>query len=305
MMKKINTFIKDRKYRESVLSNHGFYRFCSDRFYLSRRYYAAFGKKINWDEPKTYNEKIQWLKLYDRNPEYIEMVDKYAVKEYVASKIGKEYIIPTIGVWNSCEDIDFEKLPERFVLKCTHDSGGLVICKEKKELDITMVMRKLKKSLKSDYYREWREWPYKNVPHRIICEPYMEDSVTGELRDYKFFCFDGVVKAMFVASDRQNKKEDTKFDFFDCDYNHLCIINGHPNAKTIPEKPHNFDLMKKLAAELSKGYPHIRVDFYEIDNKVYFGELTLYHWSGMVPFEPEEWDYIFGKWIELPTKRKK
>ena len=183
-------------------------------------------------------------------------------------------------------------------MKCTHDSGGLVICRDKKEFDIKKARIIINNSLKQDYYLTGREWPYKNVKRRIIAEKYMEDKRTGELRDYKFFTFDGCVKALFVATDRQ-KDVETKFDFFDDNYNHLDIWNGHPNAMTVPEKPVNFELMKELAEKLSQGTRHLRVDFYEVDGKVYFGELTFTHWSGMVPFEPDKWDYIFGSWIRI------
>jgi hypothetical protein len=274
----------------------------SDKKFLKLEYYACVGKKLNLDNPQTYNEKLQWLKLYDRKPEYTEMVDKYSAKKYVADRIGEEYIIPTLGAWDSFDEIDFNSLPEQFVLKCTHDSGGLVICKDKSTFDIQKAKEKIEKSLKRDYFYVHREWPYKNVKKQIIAEKYMEDTETAELRDYKFFTFDGKVKALFIATDRQNEKEETKFDFFDENYNHLDIRNGHPNANEIPHKPLNFELMKELAEKLSKGIPHLRVDFYEVNGKVYFGELTFSHWSGLVPFEPDEWDRTFGSWIELPEK---
>lgn len=228
------------------------------------------------------------------------MVDKYLVKKYVADKIGEEYIIPTLGVWDSPEEIDFDKLPDKFVLKCNHNSGiGLCICRNKKELNISRVKKELAKGLSQDYYHERREWPYKDVIRRIIAEKYMEDNEDNELRDYKFFCFDGVVKALFIGTERQNRKE-PYFDFFDENFNHLDIINGHPNAPVIPHKPKCFEEMKRLASVLSKGIPHVRVDLYEVNGKVYFGELTFSHWSGMVSFVPEEWNYRFGDWIVLP-----
>ncbi len=273
-----------------------------DKMYLKMKYRLIMGKKLNLKNPQTFNEKLQWLKLYDRKPEYTVMVDKYAVKKYVADKIGEEYIIPTFGVWDNVEDIDFEKLPNQFVLKCTHDSGGLVICKDKANLDIEAAKLKLQKSLKTDFYLMGREWPYKNVPRKIIAEKFMEDSQNEDLRDYKFFCFDGVVKALFVASDRQNPNEETKFDFFDADFNPLKCRNGHPNSINLPKCPKSFAEMKKLASILSMGIPHARVDFYEIDGKVYFGEMTFYHNCGFVAFNPEEWDEKFGSWIKLNEK---
>lgn len=276
----------------------------SDKTYLKIRYRLIMKKRLNLKNPKTYNEKLQWLKLYDHNPKYTEMVDKYAVKKYVADLIGEEYIIPTLGVWDSFDEIDFGALPDRFVLKCTHDSGGLVICDDKDKLDIESARAKIERSLKRNYYYHGREWPYKNVKPRIIAEQYMEDEKTNELRDYKFFAFDGEVKALFIATDRQKVGEETKFDFFDENFNHLDFTNGHPNADVLPQKPEKFEEMKILASKLSKGIPHVRVDFYEVNGRIYFGELTFSHWSGMVPFEPEEWDYTFGSWIKLPTELK-
>ena len=271
-----------------------------DKMYLKLFYRGAMGKKLNLKNPKTFNEKIQWLKLYDRNPEYSKMVDKYEAKIYVAEKIGEEYIIPTFGVWDNFDDIDFDALPNQFVLKCTHDCGGLVICKDKSKLDINEAREKINNCLKKEYFWGSREWPYLAVKPRIIAEAYMEDEKTGELRDYKFFSFDGEAKVMFVASERQEEGTETKFDFFDMDYNHLPFTNGHPNADIKPEKPATFEKMAELAGKLSEGIPQVRVDFYEVNGKIYFGELTFSHWGGIVPFDPEEWDSIMGGYINLP-----
>lgn len=273
-----------------------------DKPYLQLKYRAYVGKKLNIKSPKTFNEKLNWLKLYDRKTEYTMMVDKFEAKEYVAKILGDEYIIPTLGVWDNVEDIDFDSLPNRFVLKCTHDSGGIVICKDKSKLNIKTTKKILHKALKKDFYYMGREWPYKNVKKRIIAEEYMEDIKTGELRDYKYFCFNGVAKIVFIATDRQRNDEETKFDFFDMNYNHLNFKHGHPNAIIIPEKPHNFEKMKELAEKISVNHPHLRVDFYDVNGKIYFGELTFFHHSAMVPFEPEEWDMILGDWIVLPQK---
>ena len=274
------------------------HRVLPDKLYLSLLYKSRFGKKLDWQNPKTFNEKLQWLKLYDRRPKYTTYVDKYKVREYIAKTIGEEYLIPLLGVWDNPDEIDFAKLPNQFVLKCNHDSGGLCICKDKIKFDIYSAKEKLRKSLAKDYYIEGREWPYKNVPRRIIAEKYMIDNETNELRDYKFFCFNGIPKAMFIATDRFNKNEETKFDFFDMDFKHLDFTHGHPNAISSPKKPKNFELMKMLAHKLSSGIPQIRIDFYEINGKVYFGEMTLFHHTGLVPFTPEKWDYIFGSWIK-------
>lgn len=295
-MSKINKFIS----RENLNNIMRIFAFIPDKQYLKLMYRIRMGKKLNLKNPQTFNEKLQWLKLYDRRPEYTIMVDKYEVKEYVADIIGRKYIIPTLGVWESFDEIDFNKLPNQFVLKCTHDSGGLVICRDKNKLNMTEARKKIEKSLKSNFYWVGREWPYKNVKPRIIAEQYMEDLNDHELRDYKFFAFDGVVKALFIATDRGDKLVDTKFDFFDTEFRHLEFTNGHPNAKVVPHKPETFDEMKKLAGKLSVGIPQVRVDFYEVNGKAYFGELTFAHWSGMKPFRPEIWDKVFGEFIELP-----
>ena len=274
----------------------------SDKQFLKIVFRECIGTELNLEDPKTFSEKLQWLKLYDRNPEYTKMVDKYEAKKYVADIIGEEYIIPTLAVYNNTSEIDLDALPDKFVLKCTHDSGSVAICKDKKTFQKREAFAMLEKGLSKNYFWQNREWPYKNVKPRIIAETYMEDIETQELRDYKFFCFDGKVKALFIAEDRQGDEE-TKFDFFDADFHHLDIRNGHPNAKTPPAKPLSFEKMKEMAEKLSQGIPHLRVDFYEANGKIYFGELTFSHWSGFTPFEPEEWDLKFGEWLHLPSKK--
>lgn len=278
-------------------------RFLSDRQYAGLMFRANMGYWMDWDSPKTYNEKLQWLKVFYHDPLWTKLVDKYEVKDYVAKAIGTEYIIPTLGVWNSFNEIDFDKLPNQFVLKCTHDSGGLVICKDKSSLDIDNARKKITRSLSFNYYWRSREWPYKNVKPRIIAEQYMEDSQTAELRDYKIFAFDGKVKALFVASDRNKKGEEVKFDYFDENFNHLDLRQAHPMANKKIAKPVNFEKMKELAAKLSQGLPEARCDFYEVDGKVYFGEITFFHHGGNVAFHPSSWDEVFGSWIKLPSEK--
>lgn len=285
-----------------VLDRIGVSRIIPDRTYLSLKYRANFGKKLNLKTPQTYNEKLQWLKLYDRKPEYTVMVDKYEAKKYVADRIGEEYIIPTLGVWDKVEDIDFDSLPNQFVLKCTHDSGGIVICRDKAKFNINEAKKKLEKSLKNNFYYFNREWPYKNVKPRIIAEQYMEDKETGELRDYKFFSFNGTTKALFIATERQKVGEEVKFDFYNMEFEHLDFRQGHPNSTSEIKKPITFAEMWKLSERLSNKIPHVRVDFYEVNGKVYFGELTFFHHAGMIPFDPEEWDYVWGSWLTLPQK---
>ena len=276
----------------------------SDESYVKLLYRAGVGKKLNLNNPQTYNEKLQWLKLYDRNPLYTTLVDKYEVRKYISEKIGKKYLIPLVGgPWDDFKQINFDRLPDKFVLKCTHDSGGIVVCRNKKTFDKESARKFMRKHMNVNFFWAGREWPYKNIKPRIIAEQYMEDEITSELRDYKFFCFNGNPKVLFIASQRQNKNEDTKFDFFDMEFNHLDIRNGHPNASITPQRPFCFVEMKQLAAVLSSGFPQIRVDFYEVNGKVYFGELTLSHWSGAVAFDPEIWDYTFGNWIKLPNDK--
>lgn len=276
-------------------------RHVPDALYLKCKFHKIMGAKLDLKNPRSFNEKLQWLKLHDRRPEYTMMVDKYLVKDWVAGVIGSDHVIPTLGIWDHPDDIDFDKLPNRFVLKCTHNSAeGTCICMDKSTLDIDKTRAGLEKGLKQNFYYNGREWPYKNVKPRVLAETYMEDSKTGELRDYKFFCFGGVVKALFIAANRQNPGEETTFDFFDEHFNHLPIINGHPMAKTPPSKPDHFDEMIAIAEKLSFGIPQVRVDLYEADGRVYFGEMTFSHWSGLMPMEPYEWDLRFGEWIDLP-----
>lgn len=270
-----------------------------DKLYLSLLFRCKMGYWIDWKNPKTFSEKLQWLKLYNRKPEYTTMVDKFAVKEYVAKLIGEEYIIPTLGVWDTPEEINWDELPNQFVLKTTHDSGTVIVCKDKNEIDFKIVKKRLKKSLKKNYFYHGREWPYKNVKRRIIAEQYMEDA-DGVLNDYKFFCFDGKVKFLYIATERQNKNEDVKFDFFDKQFTHLSVCQSHINANIMPIKPINFEKMIQLSELLTKNIPQVRVDWYEVKNTIFFGELTFFHMGGLDPFKPQEWDYKFGEFISLP-----
>lgn len=270
-----------------------------DKLYLKLVYYIKNKEWINIDQPKTFNEKLQWLKLYDHRPEYTMMVDKYAVKDYVAKIIGEKYVIPTIGVWDKPEDIDWDILPNQFVLKTTHGggNGGVIICRDKNVFNRVDAVLKLNKAMKQDLYKKFREWPYKNVQKKIIAEKYMEDIQTKELRDYKFFAFNGTVKALFIATERGGGK--VKFDYYDSEFHHLDLVQEHPMSGKHYEKPVCFDEMKKIAELLSKGIPQLRVDLYEVNGNVFFGECTFFHHGGMVPFHPNKWDVTFGSWIDL------
>jgi hypothetical protein len=269
----------------------------SDEQFLKMKFKIKMGKSLNIIKPVTFNEKLQWLKLYDRRPEYTQMVDKEGVKKYVANIIGGEHIITTLGVWDNFNDINFDKLPNQFVLKTTHGCGGIIICKDKLTLKIYEAKKEISRSLKRNYFVYGREWPYKNVKRRIIAEELMVDESGVQLKDYKFFCFNGEPKALFIATDRPF---DTRFDFYDIQFNHLPFTNGHENSIKPVLKPLNFDKMIELAKKLSQNIPHVRVDLYNINGKIYFGEMTFSHWGGMIPFNPEKWDYIFGSWIKLP-----
>ena len=299
-------YLSDSHYRFIINAHLGQYDKMSDEMYLRRKYAAVMDRELNLTSPQTFNEKLQWLKLYDRKPIYTTMVDKYAVKQYVAERIGEEYIIPTIGVWDQFDGIDFDALPNQFVLKCTHDSGGLVICRDKNSFDKQTAKKKIERSLKKNYYWSGREWPYKNVPRKIIAEQYMEDDVQNHLlKDYKIFCFSGEPRIIMTVTGGHNDETKIQRRMYDTEWNLLPIgLHGHAAVK-IPEiKPVKLKEMLELAKILSKGIPHVRTDFYFINNQIYFGELTFFHMSGFAKMEPPEWERTFGGWITLPEKRK-
>lgn len=274
-----------------------------DKIYLKSLYKYKTGKKLNLNNPETFNEKLQWLKLYDRNPEYTKMADKYEAKKYVASVIGEEYIIPTLAVYDKFEDIEWDKLPNQFVIKCTHDSGGLVICKDKNNLDLEKAKKKIQKSLKRNYYYTGREWPYKYIKPRIIAEKYMGTNEQKELIDYKFFCFNGNPKVILVCSERFSSDNMCE-TWFDENWNFLDIIESNHRVNKKIKKPINFSQMMEFSKKLSRDISFIRVDFYEINGKIYFGELTFFPAAGFEKFEPEEWDKKLGNMLELPKEKK-
>ena len=276
-------------------------RYIPDKTYLQIYYFLQFGKLCDFKNPTTFNEKLNWLKINNRDSLYTKLVDKYEVKEYVEKVIGGGYTIPTLGVWEHFDDINFDMLPDQFVLKCTHDSEGLVIVKDKSKMDKNAAREKIETALRHNFYYVGREWPYKNVHPRIIAEQYMEDHIDKELRDYKFYCFDGIPKIMYIASNRNSGH--VNFDFYDMEFNHLDITQKYPNASEPLRKPKHFKDMIGLAKKLSNGFPHVRVDFYEVDRKVYFGELTFFSMSGLTPFKPAKWDKIMGSWLKLPQKK--
>lgn len=269
-----------------------------DKLYISLRYAAKHKKFPDFKNPKTFNEKLQWMKLYNRRPEYTVMVDKYEVKKYIADRIGEEYLIPTLGVWDKFDDIDFEKLPDAFVLKCTHNSGGLVLCQDKSKLDIQAAKKKINASLSENYYWYSREWPYKNVKPRIIAEPYMVDESGTELKDYKIFNFHGVPKIIEVD---YNRFIGHKRNLYTTDWNYMDVRIHYPNDPTVQiAKPVCLDQLLELAGKLSDGIPHVRTDFYVINGKIYFGELTFFHGAGWDKFTPESFGEEMGSWLTLP-----
>lgn len=302
IIKAAGRFATSSDYRFLYLSNTGKYDSMPDEYYLKRKFKAIMGRELNVKNPITFNEKLQWLKLYDRKSLYTTLVDKYEVKKYVASIIGEEYIIPTIGVWDDPDEIDFEKLPNQFVLKCNHNSGlGMCICKDKNKLDYSKVRKELRKGLNQDYYLTGREWPYKNVKRKIIAEKFMVDHSLGgekDLVDYKVHCFNGIPKVILVCRDRFSQSGMTE-DFFTTDWIHLDIKRpNHKNAKYI-ERPKELEEMLKLAGKLAEGIPFSRIDFYTINGDVYFGEITFFPASGLQKFEPENYDEFFGKWLNI------
>ncbi len=275
-------------------------RLFSDKRFLQIKFRLEMGQKLDLDNPKTFNEKLQWLKLYNRKSEYTTMVDKYAVKDYVANIIGKEHIIPTLGLWNSVDEIDWDTLPNQFVLKTTHGGGGggVVICKDKATFDKKKARKTLQKSLDGDIYLNYREWPYKDVPKRIIAEEFMTNN-GKDLEDYKIHCFNGEPKFILVCSNRYGKGAMID-DFYTPEWELMDVRRpGHPKSKKASEAPKLLNQMLELAKILSKDIPFLRVDFYIIQGKIYFGELTFFPASGMSKFEPEEWDYTFGNHLKL------
>ena len=256
------------------------------------------GQKLDLNNPQTFNQKLQWLKLYAHKPVYAIMADKYAVKKYVADIVGEEYVVPCLGVWERAEDIDVDTLPNQFVLKCTHNSGvGRCICKDKSKIDLIKVRRNIAKGLKEDYYRPGRDKQYRDIPKKIIADQYLDDGTGTELRDYKWWCFNGEPKFMYYT----NKGEHVYENFFDMDYKPVSIDHGFERLLPEMEKPAEFELMRDMAAKLSKGIPFVRVDFFDVNHHIYFGEFTFFDWGGLRPFGGD-WDRILGDLITLPQK---
>lgn len=274
-----------------------------DKLCLKWRFRLQMGYKLDLKNPKTFSEKLQWLKLYNRKPEYTQMVDKYEAKKYVASIIGEEYIIPTLGVWDKFDDINIDKLPDQFVLKTTHGGGntGVVICKDKSTLDKDAAKRKLNRSLKSDIYWTLKEWPYKDVKKRIIAEKFIDSEGHQDLPDYKFYCFNGDPTYCQVIRDRNTKET---IDFYDMEWNHMPFVGLNPVAKNGLKsvmKPKHLSEMVNICQKLATGIPFSRIDLYLVNEKIYFGEITFFPASGLGEFTPKEWNYTIGSLIKLPN----
>jgi len=269
----------------------------SDESFIKMKYKQIRGTELNLKQPQTFNEKIQYLKLHDRKEYYTNLVDKYEVRKFVKEKLGEEFLIPLLGVWEKFEQIDFSKLPNEFVLKCTHDSGGVVICKDKNTFNFKEAKKKIQKSLKTNYYYKGREWPYKNVKPRIIAEEYMIDESGTELKDYKIFNFNGIPKLIEVDYGRFTQH---KRNLYDPEWNYMDLMIEYPNDETYRiSKPENMEEMLKCARKLSEQFPFMRTDFYYIKGKIYFGEMTFYHGSGLELILPKSYNKILGDWINL------
>ena len=286
-------FFKNRELRLKFIQ---MLRFIPDKPYLKLVYWLKTGQHLNLEQPVTFCDKMNWLKLHDRHPEYTQLVDKIEVHKYIQEKLGQDICLPMLGSWNHYDDIDFNSLPEKFVLKCNHDSGSVKIIHDKAAMNHSELRTFFEDRLKRNPYPDGREYPYKNVHPRIYAEKYMTPPGEVDINDYKFFCFDGKPKILFVATERST---DCKFDFFDMDFNHLDITNIHPQCGHAIPKPECFEEMKALAAKLSQEMRFVRIDLYQILGKVYFGEFTFFHAGGFWPMQPHEWEMKLGNWIDL------
>ena len=263
-----------------------------DKTFIIVKYWLRNKSWLNLKKPRTFNEKMQWLKLYGHRPEYTIMADKYRVKNYVTERIGSEYVIPCLGVWENASDINFDILPSQFVLKCNHDSGGVFVCKDKKDFDIEKVKEQLQKNLNVNYFSSGRDKQYRDIERLVFAEAYIDDGRQGELQDYKFWCFNGVPKYMYIT----NKGSKIFENFYDMDFNVVDIKHG--SERRIPEYtvPAEFEQMKSLATRLSTGIPFVRIDFYDVNGHIYFGEYTFFDWGGFKAFG-DNWDTELGKLI--------
>lgn len=277
-------------------------RIIPDELYLRIAYRLVTGKTLHLNPPVTFNEKLQWLKLHNRQPLFTQMVDKYGVREFIKERIGEEYLIPVYGVWDKPEDVDFSALPDRFVLKCTHDCGGVIICRDKSTFNKEEAIASLKECMKKNFYYQGREWPYKNVIPRVYAEAYLEDNGETQLTDYKVFNFNGNPRIIQVDFDRYT---DHKRKFFDTEWKEMNITFHRPyQSNKVIKKPACMDEMLELSRKLSAGFPHLRTDFYIVNDKLYVGEMTFFHGTGFGKWTPESFDAEMGSWLDLSMVKK-
>ena len=285
-----------------ALGINGLLNFIPDSLYLRLMFKAEMGYSLNLKNPKTFNEKLQWLKIYDRKRKYVSLADKVGVRSYISQTIGEEYLIPILGQWNNASDIEFDKLPNEFVLKCNHDSNSVIICRDKEKFDFENAKKKIMKHLKRNAYYGGREWPYKYIKPCVIAEKYMFDESQPALTDYKFFCFNGKAKFLYVSTGLE-QHETASISFFDLEWNRLPYrrmdYKEYEGNLTMPK---HFDEMKDLADLFAEDIdaPFVRIDLYEINNQVYFSEFTFTPCCGMIPFYPSEWDKNIGQMLKLP-----
>lgn len=299
-LKKILQYLTDPDYRIFKNAKLGLYDRLSDEDFIKLLFKVEMGYVPDLENPRTINEKLQWIKIYDHNPLYTKMVDKIAVKDYVKEKIGGEHIIRTLGIWDSYDDIDFETLPEKFVLKCNHDSGGLVIVKDKEKMDRKMARKTISSSLRINYYKKYREWPYKDIKAQVFAEEYLDAGKDG-LTDYKFFCFNGEPK--FINVSRFEHTDEEEISFYSLDWKPTPFQRSDHKVLSIdPPRPAHLDEMISISRKLSEGIPFLRVDLYEFKDRILFGELTLFPTAGMAKYGPEGWSETLGSWIHLPMK---
>lgn len=301
-LRKLPQYLRHPQNMIGWLCRKGYLPWVSDEAAVKYIYWWRMGSKLNLRHPQTFNEKLQWLKLHDRDPAYHEMVDKYSAKKWAAARIGEEHIIPALGVWEHFDDIDFDALPEQFVLKCTHDSGSVVIVKSKSAMDKSAAREKLEKALSRDWSSVAREWAYKDIQPRILAEQYMVDESGKELKDYKVFCFDGEPRMIEVDYGRFTGH---KRNLYTTDWRYIEAAINYPTdpAHIIP-RPEKLDELLALAKKLSAGIPHVRTDFYVIGDRIYFGEMTFYHGAGHEKMTPRSLDFEMGSWLRLPAGDK-
>lgn len=295
---KMIRFLLDENYRFNISSYYGLLNLMSDRRYIEKQYYLKTHRKLNLENPITFNEKLQWLKLYYRESIFTTMVDKIAVKDYLIPIIGREHIIPQLGVWDSFMKINFSTLPNRFVLKTNHGCGGMYICRDKTKIDLMKAENILNKALKHNYYFSSREWPYKNVRPMIFAEDYIQDGDVMNLNVYKVFNFSG--KPTIIQSIQNDKTKDETIDYFDISWNRLDLRQNYPNSKVPLKKPATLKMILELSEKCSEGFPFLRTDWYEANGKVYFSEFTFYSDAGHELFYPDTWDKKLGDLIILP-----